>query len=825
MTIKAKNIKNGFNNKLKFLLILFVTILSYDSGSAQSQTCPDNINFSVGSLSSWSATTGLVNGTGLTYPAPNSGVSSIPEYSITTTGIQVITNQGTDLFGRFPIIPTINGYAYNYSVKLGSSATSWDYRQSSGSALSNPGGFTRTVSYTINVPSGSALVPYTMTYAYAMVLENGTHNSDQQPLFKATLRSADSVISCASPQYYLPTFNNTGGGSTGATLDSATAIANGFSVSPVFFLSHSGQNNTGGILLQDVWTKDWTEVTFDLSPFRGSQVTLTFESVNCTPGAHFAYAYVALRNTCAGLEISGNPVVCTNSSANFSIPALANAIYNWTVPAGWIINSGANSNIINVTAGNTGGVITAHEINGCADLRATINVSTNPPTIAGQVNSDNTVCTGTNNTVLTLGGSVGNILNWLSSNDGINWAAIPNTLNTYTAQNLVQTTQYRARVQNGSTCRIDTSAAAIISVDPKSTGGVLSPANTNVCLGENTVNTLTLSGITGSVLNWQQSTDNLNWNDFIPVKNDTSYIINSINQTTYFRSILKSGVCPADTSAVAAIKFINVPFPDARISPDMAAICVGHSTPLQAIINRGTNYTWSNSGTLSNQGSGTVGSLPFVINAIAAPSRTTDYILSVTNSGCPNSLKDTFHVDVSPRIIVYAGNDTAVVANQPLQLNATVNFPEANNFSWRPATGLNFTNISNPVAMLNTSMGESIMYIVRATDPAGCYGEDNIIVTIFKTGPDIFVPTAFTPNGDGLNDLILPICIGIKQLNYFRLFNRWGQLVFSTKQIGKGWDGRINGMIQGTNNYVFMAEGVDYNGNTIFKKGNIALIR
>ena len=61
-----------------------------------------------------------------------------------------------------------------------------------------------------------------MTYAYAMVLENGAHNSNQQPLFSATLQTADSVIRCASPQYFLPTFNNASNGGN-ATLDSATA--------------------------------------------------------------------------------------------------------------------------------------------------------------------------------------------------------------------------------------------------------------------------------------------------------------------------------------------------------------------------------------------------------------------------------------------------------------------------------------------------------------------------------------------------------------------------------------------------------------------------
>ncbi|MEJ0105300.1 MAG: hypothetical protein WDO19_23285 [Bacteroidota bacterium] len=87
--------------------------------------------------------------------------------------------------------------------------------------------------------------------------------------------------------------------------------------------------------------------------------------INCTPGAHFAYAYVALRNDCAGLEISGNPVACANTSSIYSIPALANASYSWTVPPGWTINSGANSNILNVTPAGAGGIITAREVNGC----------------------------------------------------------------------------------------------------------------------------------------------------------------------------------------------------------------------------------------------------------------------------------------------------------------------------------------------------------------------------------------------------------------------------------------------------------------------------
>ena len=146
-----------------------------------------------------------------------------------------------------------------------------------------------------------------------------------------------------------------------------------------------------GTLLQDIWTKPWTEVTFDLSPYRGQQVTLTFEASNCTPGAHFAYAYIALRNECGGLEISGYKEACSNTNTVYSIPALANSVYSWTVPAGWTIISGANTNIITVKPGAAGGIITAQEINSCADLRDTITVTTLPPTVAGFLTGDNTV--------------------------------------------------------------------------------------------------------------------------------------------------------------------------------------------------------------------------------------------------------------------------------------------------------------------------------------------------------------------------------------------------------------------------------------------------
>ncbi|HTQ66480.1 MAG TPA: gliding motility-associated C-terminal domain-containing protein [Puia sp.] len=799
---------------------------------SQSQTCPLNINFGTGDLTHWFAYTGNnMNGNGPsaiqeTYdsnsasPVGTRGARVIFEYNLPgIPGIQVITGSGVDPFGGFSTIPIINGYQYSYSILLGS--TSITRAGNSGAR----GGYIRGISYKIKVPTSATPQPYTMTYAYAMVLENGTHNSNQQPLFSATLKTADSVIQCASPSYYLPTFNNAPEGGRGATLDTATAIQNGFSLSRKPSPNSDPNSNNPNRFLQDIWTKGWREVTFDLSPYRGQQVTLTFEADNCVPGGHFAYAYIALRNSCAGLIISGDSSVCYNSDLTYSIPSLAGATYEWVVPPSWQILSNSNTtNIIEVVSGTQPGLIIAKEQNSCALLQDTIQVKTFAPPIGGNLSGDATVCAGINSTNLLLTGNVGNVEKWISSADGFNWTDISDNGNSYSAQNLNTTTTFKALVENGTVCKADSSSSAIVVVDQKSKGGDLGPSVTNICDGQPPGDAIFLTNNTGAIVNWQSSPNGgISWNDFNPANNDSVLIIPGINNNTQYRTIVKNGVCPTDTSTVANVDIYHVPYPQAAFDPADTTICYGTKAELSSVISIGTNYTWTNSGTLKNAGNGNISNTPLVINPEASPLNSTDYILSVQNAGCPNTLNDTFHVIVLPQIVVDAGNDTAVVANQPLQLNATANDPTANEFTWSPSIGLNNPNIPNPVAILGAN--ENVVnYIVTATNPTGCTGEKGITVKVFKTGPDIFVPNAFTP-GKNINNVFRPIPVGISTLQYFRVYNRSGLLVFSTSRIGQGWDGTVDGKPQDSGGYVWMAEGTDYTGRTIFKKGVMVLVR
>ena len=159
--------------------------------------------------------------------------------------------------------------------------------------------------------------------------------------------------------------------------------------------------------------------------------------------------------------------------------------------------------------------------------------------------------------------------------------------------------------------------------------------------------------------------------------------------------------------------------------------------------------------------------------------------------GCPKPGKDTVMVNVD-RIRVDAGPaDTSIVIGQPLQLFAAGN---GTSFNWTPSRWLNSDTLQNPVSLAQ----DNITYVVTAFNAAGCSASDTIRVAVFKTVADLYIPDAFTPNGDGLNDDFKPIALGISKLHYFRVYNRYGEVVFSTSRIGDGWDGKHKGLAQPT---------------------------
>ncbi len=220
------------------------------------------------------------------------------------------------------------------------------------------------------------------------------------------------------------------------------------------------------------------------------------------------------------------------------------------------------------------------------------------------------------------------------------------------------------------------------------------------------------------------------------------------------------------------------------------------------------NYAWSPTAKLAT---------PNTAITAAAPDSTQQYVLTVTdNYGCNFSVTDTMWVIMQPPIPAFAGNDTNAVLGRPHQLlgsGGTV-------YNWSPFTPLNNPFIANPLATLYNDT----YFTVTITDAIGCTGTDDLFIKVYE-GPTYYLPNAFSPNGDGLNDIFRPIPVGIRSTDYFRVFNRYGDLMFQTTQWLKGWDGTHKGKKASSGTYVWIIKGVDKNGRTVEMTGTVILIQ
>ena len=279
--------------------------------------------------------------------------------------------------------------------------------------------------------------------------------------------------------------------------------------------------------------------------------------------------------------------------------------------------------------------------------------------------------------------------------------------------------------------------------------------------------------------------------------------------TYYIKATAAGGGCYALKPVV--VPSLPVPTGDAGLDQ---SICFGQSTQLNG--SGGITYSWTPVTYLDDPNIAN----PRVISP--GPGPMVYHLVITDGNGCPSMADEQVTIDVRMagkiKVIPF---DTIIAVNQPLRLEAVgVNGNTFVNYSWSPSTGLSDPFIYNPVAVTDHDM----TYVLTATDAAGCLAINGVHIKVY-VGPEIYVPTAFTPGGDGVNDMLRAIPVGIKEFRYFRIYNRWGQLLFTTSNAKTGWDGRVGGAEQSTGVFVWMAAGVDYKGNLISKKGTVTLIR
>ncbi len=357
------------------------------------------------------------------------------------------------------------------------------------------------------------------------------------------------------------------------------------------------------------------------------------------------------------------------------------------------------------------------------------------------------------------------------------WAS-PDTITTYTA------------LGTSGTC-ID--LTQVVTVLPQPAGTADAGEDKAICIGD----TVQLSGVPGegpsrwipnTFINNQDSVNAFVWP---PVT--TEYIIRT--ETSFG--------CPGIDTMVVVVN--SLPTIDAGLD---TAFCIGDSVQLQA--SGGIGYVWTPDEFIND---------PLLANPTVFPPVPTTYIVEgVDINGCVQT--DTIQVSLYSLPDVDAGPDVLIdlVKDEVALLNGLA--PTAVSWLWTPPTGLTDPTIPNPTGQPE----ETTTYILTVIDNNGCQNTDTLEIEV-KNEYTIIIPDGFTPNSDGLNDVFHVVIIGLIEVQDISIYNRWGELVFQTKERNGGWDGTYRGIPQEIATYVVVVRILGPKGEPIKTAGTTTIIR
>jgi len=353
-------------------------------------------------------------------------------------------------------------------------------------------------------------------------------------------------------------------------------------------------------------------------------------------------------------------------------------------------------------------------------------------------------------------------------------------------------------VTDGNAC----STSTTVTVPLNNTLSLTMGADATICEGKST--TLDAKSPNGVSFSWSPATGLKSPSVLNPVANPTT--------TTTYTLTATWGACTQTGTETVTVN----PAPVANAGPSDTT-CYGKDVTLQGSgTGAGTlTYQWNPGTFLSSRTTAS----PTVVR----PTATTIYLLRVTDgNGCTSLNNTSATVVVTPPPQVYAGADTNVAAGQPVPLHATdVSNSGFISYDWTPAVGL--IPASGPDVVV-VAASATTSYLVTATTAAGCLGVDSVTVKVFNTA-DIYVPSAFSPNHDGHNDVLRVVGPSIRELKVFAVYDRGGSQVFTTSNLSVGWDGTRGGTVLPAGTYVWMAVGVDFAGKVVEKKGTVVLVR
>ena len=472
-----------------------------------------------------------------------------------------------------------------------------------------------------------------------------------------------------------------------------------------------------------------------------------------------------------------DPIICKDSTVQISAFASNALFYSW-LPANTLSNPSIYNPLANPVS-TTNYVLTVMGNNGCSSKDSIIVTVLSKPTI--QVRVDTNVC---NKVPVTLTSTSINAsyFNWLPI------AGLSDPTNANPVATPSVSTQYIVTASNGTCTSKDTINLGIFALP-----NVVKSADTTICK-TGTANLVVSGGASYS------------WFPNYAINNPTGSTISAIPDTTvkYFVTITGSNSC----KSLDSIKVTVNPKPVFSLLPAVAKICKGDSIQLKA--SGGDLYSWVPNTNISST------TTP---NTKVYPSITTMYKVGITHLAC--KVIDTLFTFIS----LNGSLTTSVTNSNDIDCShgqSTLHANGGSTYEWVAAQGITNLSSANPIV----TPTQTTTYYVKIVDSKGCIGYDSVKVNVdFTSGASQYkLPSAFTPDGNGLND-----CFGLKYWGNvtqfdFAVYSRWGQLIFHTNNASDCWDGKFKGQTQDAGTYIYQIKAKTSCGE-VYRKGTIVLIR
>jgi gliding motility-associated-like protein len=513
--------------------------------------------------------------------------------------------------------------------------------------------------------------------------------------------------------------------------------------------------------------------------------TNTSGTVICTPTITTTYTIDGSNGSCSGSNtvtiIVSNTVVVTASATSPTICPLGNTAlnasgatnYTWTPsltlnsPNGGTVTATPPSSQTYTIVGATGTCTNSAQVAVTVTTTPVITVATSP-----------TICSGSS---APLNASGANTYTWspaagITPTVGANVAANPNSTTTYTVAGSAQ-----------GCSSFTTVTVSIVQVPMLS----ITANPSSICAGKSS----TLSVFGANTYTWSPAAS-------LNTPNGATVVASPAVNTTY--NVFGSNTLGTVSCNSNTIITVNViPNTVVTISKN-DTICLNDNAMITA--SGGNTFSWSPTTGLSSPNSAAT---------VAQPLISTIYTITASNGGlCPGT--NTVLVYVRPLPTVYAGRDTTINIDETYVLHGTGNVP----VGFLSPDGVPL--ICNYCPIVEVHPLETTCYTLEAEDQYGCKKYDDICITITKNW-DVFIPNAFTPNGDLDNEYFMPKGFGLAQIN-MSIFDRWGVEIFQENDTKLGWDGKYKGAICQQGVYIYQIETVSMGGVKFKKTGHVNLL-